>query len=1429
MYIHRAVAIVVLLLLGTLPVGTAFTSGQYNSSPASVLHENNTSNFTQVSVSMDSEARLHSVSVHDNGHVFYALSDGGGTMLIQPTQISNAGIRNATAPMIDVDSNDIAHVVWVEQSRAIVYSALDPSLAAPWTGQNTTDSLLTVVDDTDLVDQPQDRNNPHIVVDSLNNVHLVWEDGYDALGQAQSSNNIYYKLLQPVLLQQRVDTLIDTTLVSISPLESANPSIVLSQDDAPTVLWDDPSHDYGLEVAFIIDTSGSMYSEWADVCTLMYGGNWASGGYNQGLKPMFEEENVTIYETIYGLGDTLPGAASQGNCAAHNQNTGPRSTPLGQTPGDDSGGIRKLPGTVYNGNTYTGYSGEDWGPGSNWACLSWKDAAGNVPGNPPTGDDHRWNPNATKIVIPVSDEGPKDGDPSQQADDKASIQEAHDNCLNAGVIPVGLYGQGYGGAGNIQSHFMDLVQCPNGVVSTQTRNCPGNTVSNASAGGYAYEFPSTSTVQSAFALFIEALWFEYNTNAPRDLVMKTLDPYGLINNNSTWSIGSSGHSISEGEYQEDLGGFVKVQRSIVTNWSSPTNLSHATKQSDSHPVAQLDDHDRLHLTWTESRIDVLNDTRFNTLRYSLLDISTNRSDGVPEGLHINGTRVLFGPESISNNASSPVTGTSSMVFSQIGEVHAAWLGGGPAAPPQIFYTKFDVDAVQNPLTTLAHRVSNWSSDKLVDASSIALSTRDSIAVLAWDDTHHCTNGTVGAYSSICHVRFVDRGLNFEFEDEPIQPHAMSPGDVVSFNMVLDTDVLGVPSTLDEVVILTLPTAPASWNVSMEFLENSTPIATEDRLYIGAGQSVNLKMMLSAPSIYETTASESIGLQWSAELEDFSALQQTLSLNVTMIVNGSLSISAANTSMSIVQGGNNSIGFTVQSQSNVVETVVIGWTTNSTHQGTDFNVFLLMSDYLGPGESVNRTLLVQTEDHILPGTYYVQIEVRSAYVTPLESSTLLIEFTVLPKLEGHVEFGIDAFDPYFLPEECRFLRLQLTKMYGNGELYLDLMGASDARFTNALDVWTYDIKSLAIDRSEFRGPWALEHRQAGEYITVELCAPTVFDSMGAVEFELVSSWAQYGVELDTSILQVFTYSAVQWSLDGTVNSTTIGHRNATINGSLINNTNSGNVTFEVAINPLLLDTSEVVKQGMEMMNLFAASTMTAPGNFSFDLNLSSELDEGVPANLSVYLRVTDAKYSSTIELTIRYFPDADNDGFSDDVDAFPNDPNEWLDSDGDGVGDESDAFPTNASESVDTDGDGLGDSADFDPLDETVQFETDLEDEQDETNNATNRNEDNSKGSLDDLDMNFLGVMVAVLLLVISLLLAVIARGRRDDPLHTQFHDEKTTVDDAWFASLDPAPSHGPAVHTVANAGVNDGNEWLNHQGEMYYRPIGQAVEWTKYQ
>ena len=72
------------------------------------------------------------------------------------------------------------------------------------------------------------------------------------------------------------------------------------------------------------------------------------------------------------------------------------------------------------------------------------------------------NPNATKIVIPVSDEPPYDGT-SWDSQDTNTILEAHDACVNAGVIPTPLWAQSNEDVG---SSMKDLAQCPNGIVSS---------------------------------------------------------------------------------------------------------------------------------------------------------------------------------------------------------------------------------------------------------------------------------------------------------------------------------------------------------------------------------------------------------------------------------------------------------------------------------------------------------------------------------------------------------------------------------------------------------------------------------------------------------------------------------------------------------------------------------------------------------------------------------------------------------------------------------------------------------------------------------------------------------------------------------------------------------------------------------------------------
>jgi len=55
------------------------------------------------------------------------------------------------------------------------------------------------------------------------------------------------------------------------------------------------------------------------------------------------------------------------------------------------------------------------------------------------------------------------------------------------------------------------------------------------------------------------------------------------------------------------------------------------------------------------------------------------------------------------------------------------------------------------------------------------------------------------------------------------------------------------------------------------------------------------------------------------------------------------------------------------------------------------------------------------------------------------------------------------------------------------------------------------------------------------------------------------------------------------------------------------------------------------------------------------------------------------------------PDSDNDGVSDDGDAFPNDPEAWRDTDGDKINDDDDRYPYDPSQWLDSDNDTYGDN------------------------------------------------------------------------------------------------------------------------------------------
>ena len=139
--------------------------------------------------------------------------------------------------------------------------------------------------------------------------------------------------------------------------------------------------------------------------------------------------------------------------------------------------------------------------------------------------------------MPVSDEGPFNGDEGSDAQYTTTINEAHDSCVNAGIIPVGLVGDGWG---NTKDRFQDLSFCPDSDTSdTSIGACPGTSVRTTDAGGAVYDFPASNT-GNQMQLLIDALVF-VATNNSREIYTTVLDPWGKINNNMdpNWQIGES--------------------------------------------------------------------------------------------------------------------------------------------------------------------------------------------------------------------------------------------------------------------------------------------------------------------------------------------------------------------------------------------------------------------------------------------------------------------------------------------------------------------------------------------------------------------------------------------------------------------------------------------------------------------------------------------------------------------------------------------------------------------------------------------------------------------------------------------------------------------------------------------------------------------------
>lgn len=1088
-----------------------------------------TASDSQAAVASDSEGNVHIVWARNTQHLYYSMISPRGETLIDATQITNPGLHKVWHPDMVIDDNDRIHLVWADKSgqHKIMYTSINPYLA-PLDGMAAEDTGqfgISVIDDTIISMRAQDRDWPSIDVDSQGNLHIAWQDSYDELQRFFNQPQIYYTMIQPEFSGGSVLTLFEDTLLTPIIGHKGHPDIVVDSNDLVQIAWDD-TRGGKVELVFVIDTSGSMYSEWADVCTVIYGGSFSGSGSFQGIKPLLEEGNMTVYETIYGLGNSLPGAASSGNCASYNQNAGPRPTALGIVEGDDSGGIRKLPGTVYNGNTYSGYSGEDWGPGTNWACLSWKDSNGNIPGNPPTQDDHKWNPNATKIVIPISDEGPKDGDPSQQADDTTSIEEAHDNCVTAGVVPVGMYGQTYGGATNVQSHFKDLSQCPNGVQSVAARNCPGNTIRSTDAGGQVYEFPSSGANTAQMALLVEAMVY-ISTNNSREIYMSVLDPYGKMNNDLTWTPGDSGTTTQNGAYVEDTGKGADGHLVVVNDTRVTIDDAYSF-----HPSIGVDMEGNTHIAWMDGRDygfekDVNYEIYYTKLRLQGAGEFDGRDDGLSTYAikKINDTPISNVETNAGLPPNAPWGGNSvfpSLLTDDQNQIHIAWVdSANTSAGEELLYVRLNHTSLEgdgltalDPWETVA--ITSWSSNKLGPNSgykpSIGMppafsNDLGSGAHVAWSDTNKCNDETNNNRFTVCYSHVLTGQVDVEFDDGETFYHVIEPGEQTIYNLTMNNSTPGPKDLVADSYGLNITGVPTNWTATLFFADNHTAIFPDTEIALEGGESIRFYLRVRAPSIYQAGADELAEIRVDAKSYKDPAIRSEITTLTLMDVVHGIDLDASHSVADVEQGQTAIFSITITNTGNVADTFLF-WDPQTLEGRQEWllpfawDVNFPLSVQLDPQQTVTKNLEINVPTSEDPGAFVILLKGWSAGepVKSVEKGTYdILELGVFVSIRSsnNIVFNITdqeamvtpaPYAPNALDPNCHVFEIEVEKYFDTGDLVFTTPGT-----TGNEDNWTTEVifpNGLSLNPDGVSYPWVLmsgdDYRM--HVVKVKICAP-----------------------------------------------------------------------------------------------------------------------------------------------------------------------------------------------------------------------------------------------------------------------------------------------------------------------------------------------------
>ena len=1152
---ERTSVMIVTLMLMSLFVAMAapqVTASEVVLTDAVQIVNGGAQNDRMVALDSDSEGNVHFVWSRNTQHLYYKLVDARGETLIEATQISNAGQSRAWHPDIAIDDNDRAHIVWADRAGnwAIKYTVVDPS-QDDLDGSIAIDASISVIDDFEVSRHTQNRDWPAIDTDSESNAHIVWEDSFEELDKYYQQPQIYYAMIEADVVARTAIVAVDETLLTPIIGHKGHPDVAVDLDDYVQVVWDD-TRGGKVEMVVPIDTSGSMNAEWADMCAVFYGGSFASGYNFEGLKPMLERANMTVYETLYALSGNWPSAATSGNCAAAystggSGNQGPRTTALGLQPNDDSGGIRELTEVVYSNGaidlpTDGGYYSEFWGPASTWACFSWHDNLGNVPGNPPTMLDHKWNPNATKIVIPISDEGPYGGDPAGDSDDTQSILEAHNACVNAGIIPIPLMAAGFGsGSTEVGSHMMDLAQCPNGFTSLNSRTCSGATLALTNAEGMMYSFPTGSSNQAEMQLMVEALVY-LSTNNSREIFLTVLDPLGLLESPSPgWSKGDSGTFADENtdSYYEDLGASpdaLGYGHLVVVNDTRIT-LNDAYSL---HPAIAIDNSGNTHLTWMDGRaygfdIDVNYEIYYTRLRLS----SAGAWDGVSEGLpsfaikqiadaaisNVEGYEGIAPDRPFSANSHMP-----SILTDSFDNVHLTWLDnyngtqGETLMYSRLNHTNNDYPS-GFPLNSIASSIfdpwelipiTEWQSDKL-GPNSPALpelgqppafaNDMGSGAHVGWSDTNKCNDENNGGSYTLCYVHILTGLVDVSLSDSETFYHTIEPSEQTTYNMTISNPTPGPADLVADIFSLAIEGVPTNWSASIFFASNHTPIFDSTPVSLQGGEAISLYMRVRAPTIYQANEDELASIKVAAiSYKDPAIRDEAITLTLMDVVHG-IELDTSHFQADVEQGQQATFSISITNTGNVYDTFAFYDPTTLEGQTEwalpfGWGITFPTSLSLDPGQSMTRNLQIDVPTSQEPGTFVVYLKGWSTGepVLSVDKGTfdiLELWVNVSIKSTGNIVFELGDTTQYVLPGECSEFEIDVTKHFTPGHLVFTTPGGPDEKPEEVSEqTWRFDHWTVNLDFSEAPGGNSIPQDSPRYWsvvdmpykVTAEMCAP-----------------------------------------------------------------------------------------------------------------------------------------------------------------------------------------------------------------------------------------------------------------------------------------------------------------------------------------------------